>query len=58
MVDIDVDDIAEINYLAASDQEHPERVQVIFKNGVERIYEAPELSEILPILNHWTPPTA
>jgi hypothetical protein len=58
MVDIDVDDIAEINYFEPSDSQHPEKVQVIFKNGVEKIYEAPELSEILPILNHWTPPTA
>jgi hypothetical protein len=58
MVDIDVDEIAEINYLEPSDPQHPEKVQVIFKNGVEKIYEAPELSEILPILNHWTPPTA
>jgi hypothetical protein len=58
MVDIDVDDIAEINYFEPSDLQHPEKVQVIFKNGVEKIYEAAELSEILPILNHWTPPTA
>jgi hypothetical protein len=58
MVDIDVDDIAEVNYLDGAKPEDCERVQIRFKSGIEKIYEGPDLPEVLKILNHWTPPTA
>jgi hypothetical protein len=58
MVDIDVDEIAEVNYLDASEPQETERVQVIFKDGSEKTFEGQELPQVLKILNHWTPPTA
>jgi hypothetical protein len=58
MVDIDVDEIAEVNYLEADEPENAERVQVTFRDGTEKIFEGAELPEVLRILNHWTPPTA
>jgi hypothetical protein len=58
MVDIDVDEISEVNYLDAAEPEDAERVQVTFRDGTEKIFEGAELPEVLRILNHWTPPTA
>lgn len=58
MVDIDVDEIAEVNYFDTGSAGKTERVEVVFKDGSERIFEGPELPEVLAILNHWTPPTA
>ena len=58
MVDIDVDEIAEVNYFHTGSAGKTERVEVVFKDGSERIFEGPELPEVLAILNHWTPPTA
>jgi hypothetical protein len=58
MIDIDVDEIAEINYLDVDNPDGAERVEVLFKDGTEKIFEGPELPEVLAILNHWTPPTA
>jgi hypothetical protein len=59
MVEIDVDDIAEVNYFNESETvAEPERVQVIFKNGTEQIFEGADLPEVYRILNHWTPPMA
>jgi hypothetical protein len=34
------------------------KVQVVFKDGTIKVFEGPELPEVLAILNHWTPPTA
>jgi hypothetical protein len=59
MVDIDVDDIAEVNYLKPADEaSETEQVQVIFKDGTEKVYRGEELPEVYQILNHWTPPMA
>ena len=52
---IDVDEIAEINY---SDSAEAESVEVVFKDGTRTSFSGPELRELLPLLNHWTPPTA
>ena len=56
MLDIDVDEIQEVNYLETPGARNA--VQVIFKNGEIRVYEGPEFAEALEILKHWTPPTA
>jgi hypothetical protein len=58
MIDIDVDEIAEVNFPDTDDPPETSRVRVVFKNGIEKIYQGPELPEVLAILNHWTPPTA
>jgi hypothetical protein len=58
MVDIDVDEILEVNYLESSTPGETAGVEVTFKNGTTKVYEGPELAEVLAILNHWTPPTA
>ena len=57
MVDIDVDNVAGFTYLD-SDPQKPDRLQIVFKDGSEKIYEGPELPEVLKILGHWTPPMA
>jgi len=58
MLNIDVDDIAEINYLEGGTPGETVGVEVTFKDGTTRVYEGAELPEALAILNHWTPPTA
>jgi hypothetical protein len=58
MVDLDVDEISEVNYLDGTGPHDCEKVQVIFKDRTEKIYEGSELPEVLKTLNHWTPPTA
>ena len=58
MIDLDVDEIREVNYLNGPDPARDNSVQVIFKNGENRIYEGPEFAEAIEILKHWTPPTA
>ena len=58
MLDIDVDEILEVNYLDPSKPDEGEAVQVIFRNGDIEIYGGPEFAEALEILKHWTPPTA
>jgi hypothetical protein len=58
MVDIDVDEIAEVNFPEKDSPDEAGQVRVVFKNGTEKIYEGRELPEVLAILNHWTPPTA
>ncbi len=57
MIDLDVDNVAGFTYLDSEAQE-PKRLQVIFKDGSERIFEDAELPEVLKILGHWTPPMA
>ena len=58
MIELDVDEIMEVNYPDASTPGESSKVEVVFKNGTNRVYEGPELPEVLAILNHWTPPTA
>ena len=58
MVDIDVDEIVEVNYPDSDNPREAGCVRVVFKNGIEKVYQGPELREVLAILNHWTPPTA
>ena len=58
MLNIDVDEITEVNYLNASTPGETSGVEVTFKDGTVRVYEGAELPEALTILNHWTPPTA
>ena len=52
MIQIDVDEIAEVNY------QGEESVTIRFKDGTERTYRGADLPEVLEILKHWTPPTA
>jgi len=56
MIDLDVDEIQEVNYLHRAGEQNA--VQVTFKNGEIRVYEGEAFSEALEILKHWTPPTA
>ena len=58
MLDIDVDEILDVNYLDSSTPGETNGVQVTFKDGTVRVYEGAELPEALAILDHWTPPTA
>jgi len=58
MLDIDVDEIVEVNYLSIAVPGEVDAVELRFKNGVVTIYKGSELSEVLEILKHWTPPTA
>ena len=58
MLDIDVDEIVEVNYLSTALPKEGDAVEVRFKNGSVTIYKGPELGEVLEILKHWTPPTA
>jgi hypothetical protein len=58
MVDIDVDEIVDINYLEGATPNETGGVEIIFKNGTTKVYEGSDLMEVLAILNHWTPPTA
>jgi len=51
---IDVDDIAEVNYL----DDTAETVEVKFKDGTTERYNGLKHPEVFGILNHWTPPTA
>ncbi len=52
MENIDVDNISEVNYLGQT------AVEVKFKDGTTRVYSGAEMEEMLPVLNHWTPPMA
>lgn len=54
MDQIDVDDIAEVNYL----DDRSETVEVKFRDGRIERYNGSENPEVFEILNHWTPPTA
>jgi hypothetical protein len=54
MDQIDVDQIAEVNYL----DDPPGTVDVIFKDGSTRRYNGAQHPDIFATLNHWTPPTA
>jgi hypothetical protein len=54
MDQIDVDEIAEVNYL----DDTASTVEVKFKNGATKRYNGREHPEVFDILNHWTPPTA
>jgi len=58
MLDIDVDDIQEVEYLNASPADEQGAVKITLKDGSTRTYEGPELPEALEALRHWTPPTA
>jgi hypothetical protein len=58
MIDIDVDEIREVNYLDTLESGAGDAVQVIFKNGEVRVYRGLEFAEAIEILKHWTPPTA
>jgi len=58
MLDIDVDEIVEVNYLSMAVPGEVDAVELRFKNGAVRIYQGSELSEVLEVLKHWTPPTA
>jgi hypothetical protein len=58
MLNIDVDEIVEVNYLSTAVPGEGDAVELRFKNGVVTIYKGQELSEVLEILKHWTPPTA
>ena len=58
MEPIDVDEIAEVTFADATDQGESQCVEIVFKNGTKKRFAGAELSEVLPILNHWTPPTA
>jgi hypothetical protein len=54
MDSIDVDEIAEVNYL----DKDAATVEVKFKNGATQCFNGTEHPEIFAILNHWSPPTA
>ena len=54
MDQIDVDQIAEVNYL----DDPPGTVDVTLKDGSTRRYNGAQHPEVFAILNHWTPPTA
>jgi hypothetical protein len=54
MDQIDVDEIAEVNYL----NDTAATVEVKFKDGRTERYNGSEHPEVFAILNHWTPPTA
>ena len=57
MINLDVDEILEVNYPDDSTPGEGNNVQVVFKDGTSKVYEGPELPEVLAILNHLTPPT-
>jgi hypothetical protein len=57
MLDIDVDQIQEIEYLNTPTSEQG-AVKITLKDGSTRTYEGPDFPEVLEILKHWTPPTA
>ncbi len=54
MDQIDVDQIAEVNYL----DDPPGTVDVTLKDGSTRRYDGTQHPDVFAILNHWTPPTA
>jgi hypothetical protein len=55
---IDIDEIAEINFPDPTGKTEPQSVEVLFKDGKKKTYTGPDLTEVMEILNHWTPPTA
>ena len=57
MEPIDVDEIAEVTFPDPSESGVAEMVEVVFKDGTRKRFSGAELPEVLPILNHWTPPT-
>jgi hypothetical protein len=57
MLDIDVDQIQEIEYLNTSTSEQG-AVKITLRDGSTRTFEGPDVPEVLEILKHWTPPTA
>jgi hypothetical protein len=57
MLEIDVDEIQEIEYLNTPTSEQA-AVKVTLRDGSTRTFEGPDLPEVLEILKHWTPPTA
>jgi hypothetical protein len=58
MEPIDVDDIIEVSFPEATPPGEAESVEVVFKNGTRKRFSGEDLRAVLPILNHWTPPTA
>jgi hypothetical protein len=54
MDQIDVDEIAEVNYLSDT----AATVEATFKDVRAERYNGSEHAEVFDILNHWTPPTA
>jgi len=54
MQQIDVDEIAEVNYL----DDTGKTVEVKFRDGRTERYNGSEHPEVFEVLNHWTPPTA
>jgi hypothetical protein len=58
MLDIDIDEIQEVNYLEGPGSDEKNAVQIFFRNGETRLYQGAEFEEALEILKHWTPPTA
>jgi hypothetical protein len=54
MDQIDVDQIAEVNYL----DDPPGTVDVTLKDGSTTRYNGTQHPDVFAILNHWTPPTA
>ena len=58
MEPIDVDEIIDVDFPGASANEEGQCVEVTFKDGTMKTFTGPDLAEALPILNHWTPPTA
>ena len=57
MLDLDVDQIQEIEYLNSSTSEEG-AVKITLRDGSTRTYEGPDVPEVLEVLKHWTPPTA
>jgi len=57
MLDIDVDQIQEIEYLNSSTSEQG-AVKITLRDGSTRTYEGSDVPEVLEVLKHWTPPTA
>jgi hypothetical protein len=55
---IDVDEIAEVNFPDSPEQGEAQVVEVVFKDGTRKSFNVTEMPEVLPLLNHWTPPTA
>ena len=58
MDELDVDNVAGFSYLNEDDATKAEQIQVIFKDGSERIYEGDDLPHVAELLRFWTPPMA
>lgn len=59
MEPIDVDDITEVTFPDRPPEDaDAETVEVVFKDGTKKSYSSADFPEVLPVLNHWTPPTA